>query len=66
MSLLFFLCGLAAVGFVLLISVYLVLSGIPAIREIGLLEFLFGRTWASTAVEPQFGILPFILSLIHI
>ena len=64
----FFLCGFIAIVFVLFISVYLVLSGLPAIREIGLREFLFGTRWASTAAEPSFGILPFILtlSLIHI
>lgn len=62
---LFLVCGLIAVGFVLFISIYLVVSGIPAIREIGLLDFLFGKTWASTAMEPSFGILPFILTSIY-
>ena len=61
----FLLFGLIAVGCVLVITVYLVLSGIPAIREIGLIPFLFGKTWASTAAEPQYGILPFILTSIY-
>ncbi|MGN1015440.1 MAG: phosphate ABC transporter permease subunit PstC [Faecousia sp.] len=61
----FLLLGLVTVGCVLLITVYLVISGIPAIREIGLFDFLFGRTWASTAAQPQFGILPFILTSIY-
>lgn len=61
----FLLLGLITVGFVLLITVYLVLSGIPAIREIGLFKFLFGKVWASTAAEPSFGILPFILTSIY-
>ena len=56
----FLMLGLITVGCVLLITVYLIVSGIPAIREIGLLKFLFGRTWASTASQPQYGILPFI------
>ena len=60
----FLVLGLITVGSVLLITVYLVISGIPAIREIGLAEFLFGKTWASTAAEPQYGILPFILTSI--
>lgn len=60
----FLLLGLITVGCVLLITIYLVISGIPAIREIGLIDFLFGNTWTSTAVEPQFGILPFILTSI--
>ena len=62
---LFLTMGLLTVGAVLLITVYLVLSGLPAIREIGLFRFLFGREWASTAAEPQFGILPFILTSVY-
>ena len=61
----FLLLGLITVGCVLLITVYLILSGIPAIRQIGLFKFLFGRTWASTASTPQFGILPFILTSVY-
>ena len=63
--LIFFLLGLITVGCVLLISGYLVVSGIPAIREIGLWNFLFGKVWASTAAEPKFGILPFILTSVY-
>lgn len=62
---LFLTLGLVTVGCVLLITVYLVISGIPAIRQIGLVEFLLGRQWASTAAEPQFGILPFLLTSIY-
>ena len=65
MNLLFFVCGLIAVVFVLFISIYLIVSGLPAIREIGLVDFLFGTEWASTASEPKFGILPFILTSIY-
>ena len=61
----FLILGLITVGCVLLITVYLVAAGIPAIREIGLTEFLFGKKWASTAAEPSFGILPFILTSIY-
>ncbi len=61
----FLILGLITVGFVLLITVYLVISGIPAIKKIGLIPFLFGKTWASTAAEPQFGILPFILTSVY-
>ncbi len=61
----FLILGLITVGFVLLITVYLVISGIPAIKEIGLPEFLFGQKWESTAAEPQFGILPFILTSVY-
>ena len=65
MNLLFFVCGLIAVVFVLFISIYLIVSGLPAIREIGLVDFLFGTEWASSAAEPLFGILAFILSCIY-
>ena len=61
----FLLLGLITVGCVLAITVYLVLSGLPAIREIGLWNFLFGREWASTAAEPKFGILPFLLTSVY-
>ena len=61
----FLLLGLVAVGFVLLITVYLIISGIPAIRQIGLFDFLFGTKWASTNAEPEFGILPFILTSVY-
>lgn len=61
----FLLLGLVTIGCVLLITVYLVISGIPAIREIGLVDFLLGDTWASTAAQPQYGILPFILTSIY-
>ena len=62
---LFLILGLITVGCVLLITIYLVISGIPAIREIGLIDFLFGKEWASTASEPKYGILPFILTSVY-
>ncbi|WP_294553643.1 phosphate ABC transporter permease subunit PstC [uncultured Pseudoflavonifractor sp.] len=61
----FFFCGIVAIVFVLFISIYLIISGLPAISKIGLVDFLFGQTWASTAKDPQFGILPFILTSIY-
>ena len=61
----FLLLGLVTVGCVLLITVYLILSGLPAITKIGLGKFLFGSEWASTAAEPKYGILPFILTSVY-
>lgn len=61
----FLILGLITVGCVLVITIYLVVSGIPAIKEIGLIDFLFGEKWASTAAEPAYGILPFILTSIY-
>ncbi len=61
----FLLLGLITVGCVLLITVYLIVSGLPVIRQIGLVPFLFGKKWASTAAEPAYGILPFILTSVY-
>lgn len=61
----FLILGLITVGCVLLISVYLIISGIPAIKEIGLIDFLFGKEWASSTDDPKYGILPFILTSIY-
>ena len=61
----FLVLGLITVACVLLITVYLVVSGLPAIRKIGLVPFLFGTKWDSTAAEPSFGILPLILTSVY-
>lgn len=64
-QLVFTVFGLVSVACVLLISVYLIVSGIPAITKVGLIPFITGTTWAPNAPEPEFGILPFILSSIY-
>lgn len=61
----FLALGLTAVACVVLITGYLLVSGVPAIREIGLKEFLLGKEWASTAAEPKYGILPFLLTTLY-
>ena len=61
----FLILGLITVGCVLLITISLIISGIPALRQIGLLQFLFGKKWASTAAQPEYGILPFILTSVY-
>ncbi len=67
MNVLFFLCGVITVGFVLCISIYLIISGMPAIAKIGIRDFFFGKVWQPTAktVEPSYGILPFILTSVY-
>ncbi len=65
MNVIFTVCGFLAVAFVVLITGFLVVSGLPAIGEIGLIDFLFGRVWASTAKDPSYGILPFILTSVY-
>ena len=61
----FLILGLITVGCVLLISVYLILSGLPAILEVGIADFLFGSSWEPSAADPEYGILPFILTSIY-
>lgn len=61
----FLVTGLITVGCVVLLSLYLVVAGIPAISRIGILNFLFGKTWASTQADAKFGILPFVLTSVY-
>lgn len=61
----FLMLGLITIACVAVISIYLIISGIPAIQKIGLVEFLFGTAWEPTAAAPQYGILPFILTSIY-
>ncbi len=65
--LIFLLCGIVAVAFVLVISMYLILSGLPAIRQIGLVRFLLGKVWdpTNTTTGAQYGILAFILTSVY-
>lgn len=65
MNLLFLACGLLTILFVVLITIFLVVSGIPAIRNVGLGNFLFGKIWASASARPSYGILPFILTSVY-
>jgi len=62
MKVVFIVCGLFAIGAVLTITIYMVISGAPAFFKIGPMEFLLGTTWAPTAADPKFGILPMILT----
>ena len=65
MNIIFTICGFLAVAFVILITGFLLTSGIPAISKIGIRDFLFGTEWASTAATPSYGILPFILTSVY-
>lgn len=65
MNVLFFLCGMVAVVSVIAITLYMIICGLPAIKEIGVKEFLLGKVWKSTAKEPLYGIRPFILTSIY-
>ena len=62
MNAVFFICGMVSIAAVALITIYMVWAGLPAIIKIGPVDFLLGTEWKSTASEPSFGILPFILT----
>lgn len=64
-KLVFTLCGFLVIGFVLLITVFLVINGLPAIKEIGFADFFFNTRWASTASPASYGILPFVMSSVY-
>ncbi len=49
----FLLLGLVTVGCVLLITVYLIVSGMPAIRRSACVKFLFGKVWAPPRRSPS-------------
>lgn len=65
MKSLFTICGFLTIAFVLVITGFLLASGVPAIKKIGICNFLFGTKWASTAKDASYGILPFILSSVY-
>ncbi len=65
MNLIFTICGFISVAFVIVITVFLIISGAPAIGEIGIFKFLFGKVWSSTSANPSYGILPFILTSVY-
>ncbi len=59
----FLSCGLLSVAFVVGITAYLVISGMPAIMEVGPVDFLLGPIWNTG--QAQYGILPFILTSVY-
>ena len=61
----FTVLGYLNIVFVAVICLYLLISGVPAIFKIGFTDFIFGTKWASTASEPYFGIMPFILTSVY-
>lgn len=66
MHIVFLLCALTSVLAVMLICVFLFVNGIPAMREIGLFDFLGGSKWSPTDVPPSYGIFPMIVGSLYI
>lgn len=61
-QIIFLVCAFFAVLAVVAITAYMLISGTPALFEVGVTELLFGTSWRPTAQEPQFGILYVILT----
>ena len=57
-------CAFAAVVAVFSITLYMIISGVPAIFEVGLKEILFSTEWKPSAADPKYGILYVILTSI--
>ena len=57
-------CGLLAVIAVFSITLYMIISGTPALFKVGILDILFGSVWKPTADPASFGILYVILTSI--
>ena len=64
MHIVFFVCALTSIAAVVLICLFLFANGIPAMKEIGLLNFLTGAKWKPG--NDIYGILPMILGSIYI
>ena len=65
MKVVFLLTACISILAVALICIFLFANGIPTMHKIGLGKFLFGMEWASTASDPKYGILPFILTSVY-
>ena len=63
-QIIFTVCGFAAVLAVASITLYMIISGTPALFKVGILEILFGTVWKPAAADPSFGILFVILTSI--
>lgn len=63
-KLVFLLCAALAILAICSITFYLIGKGAPALKEVGVLDLLFGYEWKPTAKEPSFGIFYIILSSI--
>lgn len=62
--LLFMICACVSVLAVISICIFIFKNGIPAINEIGLKDFLLGKTWKPK--QNLFGIFPMIISSIYV
>lgn len=66
MKIIFLSCAIISILAVLVICIFMFANGIPAIKEIGVVDFLFGENWKPVDSNPQFGIFPMIVGSIYI
>ena len=60
----FFLLALSTISVLVLITVFIIAQGAPVILEIGLINFVFGMTWAPG--QGSFGIFPMIIGSVSV
>lgn len=66
MEVVFFIAALASVISVLLICLFLLVNGVPAMQKIGLFNFLLGKNWKPSDIPAAYGIFPMILGSIYV
>lgn len=66
MRIVFCASALSSIAAVVLICLFLLINGVPAMRQIGPLAFLFGAEWSPTDVPPLFGILPMVAGSLYV
>lgn len=66
MTIVFLMSALTSILAVGLICLFLLVNGIPAMREIGLFNFLLGQEWSPGDIPSEFGILPMILGSLYV
>lgn len=66
MHIIFFICACMSIVAVITICLFMFYNGIPAMKEIGFFNFIFGDTWRPTDSLPSFGIAPMILGSVYV
>ncbi len=66
MHIVFFICACMSIVAVITICLFMFYNGIPAMKEIGFLDFIFGDIWRPTNSNPSFGIAPMILGSVYV
>lgn len=66
MKLIFMVAAFFSIIAIFLICIFLLVNGIPALKEIGIFNFILGTQWRPSDIPPQFGIFPMLLGSIYV